>query len=360
MIADPRFSIFFPLGPKQLEFAVFQPVDALWLRPIRIRAAKLGLNQVSQSMVQNGLNTIRDARVAHADLVQAQQQAEVAENAESIRSQIAELARKRLAAGDISELEATTSQIDALQAQATAGRARQDVQLAQHRLRTILGLTMLEAPMVAIDNSNTGSTIVEDAESLVRMALVMRPDLRAAEIGIEAACQLAGVAKGQFMTMDAIYDANGKGLKGFESGPGLLFSVPIFNRNRGNIAIANSQWQRAARQYVTVRDQVTLDVRTARTQLKQARENLDLLQTEILPALQEAQRLAQRNYEDGGTTYFLVLQTTGSYLDSRTREYLLMADVRRATAELERSVGMRLETSAPAAVLDQAMLESSL
>ena len=29
LIADPQFSIFFPLGPKQLEFTTFQAVDAL-------------------------------------------------------------------------------------------------------------------------------------------------------------------------------------------------------------------------------------------------------------------------------------------------------------------------------------------
>lgn len=345
LITDPQFMIFFPLGPKQLEFMMAQSVDAIWLRSLRTRAARLDLNRVSQSMVQNGLNTIRDARRAHADLVQAQQQSDVARDAESIRAEIAELAQKRLGAGDISELEAATSQIDAIQAKATAARAIQDVRLAEHRLRTILGLTMLDAPIIAIGSPESGVSISGDPDELIGTALVMRPDLRAAEIAIEAACQRAGLAKRQFMNLDAIYDANGTGLEGFESGPGLRFTVPIFNGNRGGIAIAKAEWQRACRQYVTVRDQVTLDVRTARTQLIQAEENLRLLQTEILPALQEAQQLAQRNYESGGATYFLVLQTTGPYLDARSRESLLMADFQRATAELERSVGKRLSAA---------------
>lgn len=267
--------IFFPLGPKQLEFAVFETINSLWLRKIRVRDATLDLNQLSQSMVQNGLTTIRDVRIAHAELVQAQHQAEVAREAESIRAQIAELARNRLDAGDISELEAT--------------------------------------------------------------------------------CERLGLAKRQFTLLDAVYDANGSGDKGFESGPGLRFTIPIFNRNRGGIAIAKAQWQKAARQYVTVRDRVTLDVRTAYSQLIQARENLRVLQSDILPSLEEAQRLAQRNYESGGATYFLVLQTTGPYLDARRRESILLADVRRATAELERSVGTRLtspvEEQAPPEVL---------
>ena len=365
LISDPQFIVIFPLGPKQLEFIGYQSVDALWLRPIRRRVATRDLNQVSESMVQNGLNTIRDARVAHADLVQTQQQSGVARDAESIREQIAELARKRLAAGDISELEAATSQIDALQAKAAAARAVLDVSLAQHRLRTVLGLTMLDVPMLAVGNAGPSvergdaGVIEEDAEALINTALAMRPDLRAAEIGIEAACERIGLANHQFMTLDAIYDANGQGIEGFESGPGLRFTVPIFNGNRGGIAIAKAQWQKAARQYVTVRDQITLDVRTAHTQLLQARENLRLVQSEILPATKEAEQMARRNYQSGGATYFLVLQTTGPYLDARMRESLLIADVQRATAELERSVGTRLVISPPEPTLEDEMIAVS-
>ena len=350
LIADPQMIIFFPLGPKQLEFAFFETLNSIWLRKLRVRIASMDLNQVSESMVQNGSNTIRDARVAHANLVQAQQQARVAREAESIRRQIAELARKRLADGDIGELEVTTAQIDALQAKATAARADQDVLLAQHRLRTVLGLTMLDAPLIAVDDepaAGAGQEIVGDAEQLVHTALAMRPDLRAAEIGFEASCQRIGLAKGNIAIIDGVYDANGAGLEGFESGPGLRTTLPIFNGNRGGIAIAKAAWQKAARQYVTVRDQITLDVRTAYTQLVQARENLQLVQREILPALQEAQQLAQSNYDDGAVTYFFVLQTTGPYLDALNRESLLVGDVRRAIAELERSVGTRLTKSVP-------------
>ena len=60
----------------------------------------------------------------------------------------------------------------------------------------------------------------------------------------------------------------------------------LFNPNQGGIAIADAQWQQAVRQYVTVRDQVTLDVRSAHTQLVQASENLNAVRREILPALQ--------------------------------------------------------------------------
>ncbi len=99
LIADPQFQVFFPLGPKQLEFTTHQAIDALWLRPVRVRAAELDVDRVTHSMVQNGLDLIRDARVAHANLAAANEQAEVAREAASLRQQIADLAQKRLDAG---------------------------------------------------------------------------------------------------------------------------------------------------------------------------------------------------------------------------------------------------------------------
>lgn len=360
LFADPQFQTFFPLGPKQLEFTTFQAIDGLWLQPIRVKAAELDVDRVTQSMVQNGLNVIRDARVAHANLVAASEQAEVAREAATLRQQIADLARKRLEAGDISQLEFTTSRIDALQAKAAAERAEHEVTLARERLRTVMGLVSPESRDQSPEIVATalplasGLSSLNLADALVDEALAMRPDLRAAEIAIEAAGERAGLARYQFMNLDAIYDANNRGRRGsYESGPGLRFSIPIFNRNQGGIAIADAQWKQAVRQYVTVRDQVTIDVRSAHAQLIQASENLTAVRREILPALREAEQLARRNYENGGTPYFLVLQTTGQYLDARLRESQLAADLRRAIAELDRSVGHRVSDVAAPAPLPQ-------
>ena len=58
-----------------------------------------------------------------------------------------------------------------------------------------------------------------------------------------------------------------------------------------------------------------------------------------MTSLDEAVRLAGKAFVGGGTSYFLVLQTTTQYLDARVQEIQLVADVRRAAASLDRSVG---------------------
>lgn len=341
--ADPEFIIFFPLGPKQLEFSVFQAISEVWVRPVRIRAAQMDLCQVSEQMVQNGLNLIRDVRFAHAELLFAQERAQVADDAEEIRIGIAKLAQRRLDAGDISELEEITTRVDSLQAKADLRRMSRDTELAQNRLRVLMGLPFHNGEIVAVSDRSP-ELLDFDPVELQHEALAMRPDLRAAELALSAASQRVKLAKRQFMRLDGFFDANGQGRDGFESGPGLRMTLPLWNRNRGKVAIAQAQYEQALRQYTTIRDQITLDVRNAATQAAQAAENLELIQDEILPTLDVAISSAQKAYEAGGADYFLVLQTTSQFIDARARESRLAADYRQAIAELERSIGHRVTT----------------
>lgn len=341
LLTDPQFVVFFPVGPKQLEMTLLPAIDAIWLRPIRLQAAKLDLNRVAQQMIQNGLDVARDVRVAHADLVQARERADLAEEAVALRREIAELAEKRLEAGDISELEAMTTRIDAQQAEIDAERFAEDVVIARDRLAAQLGFSVEVAALDAVTASEP-TLSSRSVDELVGEALAVRPDLRAAEFAVEAARGQRRVAKFPFTELDFGWDANADGEEGFESGPALRMRIPIFNGNKGNKAIASAQLRQAVDGTKTVHDRIVLDVRNAHSQAVQARRNLEALRGRVLPTLQEAETLARRNYVGGGTSYFLVLQTTGQFLDARAREIQLEGDLRRAIAELDRSVGHRV------------------
>jgi cobalt-zinc-cadmium efflux system outer membrane protein len=292
-------------------------------------------------MVQHGLDAARDVRVAHANLLLAQQRAQLTAEAQTIFESIADLAGKRLDAGDISELEATSSRIEALRADATSASAKQDIVLAQEQLRTLIGVPLNRDRLYAVDGQLKGMPS-EGKETLVAMAFAMRPDFRAIELRKAAACERARLACKQFMTLDLGYDANAEGLEGYESGLATRATIPIFNGNKGKKAIADSLVRQVDHQYVAARDRIELEVRTALTQLEQALEQRQLVEQRILPAIAEAGQLARRNYEDGGVPYFLVLQTTAQFVDAQLRHMEAAASVRRAYAELERSVGRTL------------------
>ena len=140
LLPDPMVQMFFPLGPKQFELTAFQSVDAIWLRPIRQRAAAMDLEQLAARLIQDGLNTIRDTRLAHADLLQAQDRLRFAEELLELRNEISRLANRRNAAGAISDLEATAPKIDALGTEINMIRLKGDVEVARARLVRLMGL----------------------------------------------------------------------------------------------------------------------------------------------------------------------------------------------------------------------------
>jgi cobalt-zinc-cadmium efflux system outer membrane protein len=52
---------------------------------------------------------------------------------------------------------------------------------------------------------------------------------------------------------------------------------------------------------------------------------------------------AEAAFAKGGVTYLIVLEMNRQLIDTYAREALLYADLRRAWAELERSVGRRVK-----------------
>ncbi|MCA8989758.1 MAG: TolC family protein, partial [Planctomycetaceae bacterium] len=167
-------------------------------------------------------------------------------------------------------------------------------------------------------------------------------DMKAARFSIQAARHRLELDRKSFLRIDAVLDGNHGGAGPSNVGPGLRFEIPVFNRNEG--LIIRSQWSldQASRNYQSVRDRIITEVKTSLASVDQANSNLQLLREEVLPDLQDTIKLSEAAYRDGGDTYFLVLQSTTQYLDSRIRELELMADLRRAIAELDRSVGRRV------------------
>jgi len=116
MLANPVFSILFPIGPKALEMGLDVPVDSIWQRPRRLAAARLDAQSLSENLIEHGLALIRDVQTTYADLWSAQERIHLAEQDAQLRVQMAELAQGLLKAGDISELTASAAYVDSLQA----------------------------------------------------------------------------------------------------------------------------------------------------------------------------------------------------------------------------------------------------
>lgn len=340
LLRNPRLDMLFPVGAKPFELLFNVPVDAFWARPRRVEASQAAYDQLAESLVQNGLNTARDARLAHADLLLAKSREQAGERIATLRSRIVELTNSRLRAGDISELESMAARTEAATVGEQLVRLKHDVLVAVERLRIVLGLST-DRTTIEVSSDAVDSTPPPEAGDLLEKAMESRPDLRAAEIAITAAAKRAKWERARFYVVTAQLSSKGIGTNGILTGPGLSAEIPILNRNQGLIARADADVEAASRQYLNLKQRVAFEVYEARQLLVQAQELLNQLQQQVLPQLRQAATLAEQQYQEGDVAYLFVLEQSRGLIDAELRLADAEAAVRKGKAQLERSVGTK-------------------
>lgn len=340
LLPNPEFVYFWPMSEKPYKYLFDFPIEAIWLRPIRVKSAAREADRVAERLTQAGLDLMRDVRQAHADVVLAHERVRVAREGMSLRGRIAELAEKRFKAGDTSEQEAATGRIDSAQAQQDAARIGSDVPVLEERLRNLMGIGLVRGPL-RVDALPPPQCHVLDADTLTKEALASRPDALAAVEAVAAAQARVAFAKLGWVRLLGIADAT-SGKDSHVLGPAVRVTVPIFNWNQGNTARADAELERAIRNQKTVANQIILDVNRAYYQYRQSCNELEILRTKVRPEVEGAVKRAQAGYQAGNIAIFIVLENTRQRLDADLREAQLHGDLRRFWAELERSVGRRL------------------
>jgi outer membrane protein, heavy metal efflux system len=336
-IRNPVLSLLFPWGPKQLESTLQLPVDAIWQRPRRIKAAGLDADAIAQRLMSDGLGVIAQARSAYLDATAAESRARLAGEAAELWGRLRRIADARFREGDISELEARSVRSEAAMAEAVRRGADRDRELARVQLETILGSAApITEALMAVDA--LPHSPCDSLEALLTEALRSRPDVRAAELGIEAAGARAGLERSKILALNAVLDANGEGKEGFELGPGLGLDVPV-NGNAGPRARAAAALVQAGRRYLAVQATVRSELRTGVGRLIRAREVLQVWDAEIIEALQIERQQAEKAYDAGETPLYAVLDTARRVVTAERARLDARVELLSAAIALDRAIG---------------------
>jgi cobalt-zinc-cadmium efflux system outer membrane protein len=345
MIRNPIFALLFPIGPKQLEATLSWPIEALWQRPRRLAAARLDADRVAQSLIDHGLDLVRDARFAHADLALANDRLALARDTQALRRQILDITEARRRAGDISEIEIQPARNDLLLADGDILTLQHNVDSSAAQLSLLLGQIMENRPFPSAIASPLPTKTPPAIPVLLEIAYASRPDMRASEIAIEAAGERARWQKSRVLQLTTILDANGSGSEGFEIGPGISAELFTVDRNVGGKERVAAELEQASRRYIALRHQIAKEVTEARIHYERAQATLAQYRDRILPPLEETARRAERAFAAGDVSRLFVLEATAKLLQARNQYIDIQWGLRRARAELERSVGSRMELS---------------
>ncbi len=333
VLPNPIATLLFPIGAKQLELTVRQPLGAIWQRPRRVAAARKDAARIAETLVQRGLEVMRDVQIAYANVLLAEQLLSSSREAAAIWNEIAELEAARLRSGEVSRREVESARADMRGAQVEIEQATTDVEVATGTLRERLGapadfvLNLVDSPVPPMPG---------EAIAWTARALEGRPDLRAAKLAIEAASERAGLERRRIVDLVGLLDINGTGP---EIGPGLELSLPIFDQRQGGRIRARAELERASWAYLAVRQQIVREVTESHARFSRTSAALATWMTEILPARIEARRLAAQGFRSGEESHLVVLDATRALIDATRRVAELKAEHRRAAAALAHATG---------------------
>ena len=338
MLKNPTFSLLFPIGPKQLEFALNLPVEFLWQRPHRVAMAQKNAERIAESLVINGLGLIRDVKIAFSDYQLARQKMEIALDEEVLQNEIVRIASAKLRAGEISELEETAFRLLGAKIKEKAILFSRDAQNARIRLMALIGMPS-ERIKIEESTARMDTMQVDSPEVLIKRALAARPDLRAAEIAIEAAGEKLGWEKSKILNLTGVLDANSQGKEGFEMGPGLGVEIPLFNWNNAGRTRAEVEMKQAASHYSALSQKIVSDVLQVYNDYQSAREVFKLYQEVIVPKAVSASQNAENVYRLGESSYIEFLEFKRQMLIARLAEAEAREEIRRLLANLQFCVG---------------------
>ncbi|MFM7034305.1 MAG: TolC family protein [Planctomycetia bacterium] len=341
-----------PGGPTQYDVNITYPIDVSGKRQSRVvvaRMARTALEAQFQDVSRRQIDTLGRAFVT----LQAARIDRLSARA-TVRRQEGFLAEYR--ASSKPDDPVANDAIDHLafvleRARAALGEAEEAYQDAQEGLAVLLNLPPGET--MRLEPRGTLRDTVPPpppTEELMAIALRCRPDVLAARLGVNRANAEVGLQRANrlddvylFYDPITIQDSSPYNRQTATSWAiGLTCALPIFNRNQGNIARAQSNVSQSKLELSSLERRAVAEVRLAEREYLRSSEALGQIEKEVLP---RAHSLIRRkteqfaagtiNADDFQDNLDTVAETTQSHRDALVRH-------RRAMLDLNTAVGLRI------------------
>ena len=313
-------------------------VGALLLRSSRAGSAKSEQQRVNLELLWQEWQVVSQARLLVTRLMAQQNLLTQAQTARTLLNERYQHIQQALAAGNVT-LDAVSADLSALQ---NVERQINDLERArlQNRasLNALLGLAA-NTSLPLVGNPEPAHIDAAGVRTDLEQRLNLRPDMQALQAGYQSQeKKFRGAVLAQFPALNIgitrARDTSGLYTQGF----GVSLSLPLFNANRGNVAI-----EKATRK--SLYDEYQARLNSAYSEIDTALANLALLQDQLQRTRQGAAALdnvaqhAEAAYRAGNMTApdYVRLQT--ARLDKRTEAINLQEALMEQQIALETLLG---------------------
>lgn len=390
LFSNPSISLLlrFPEGGgrSNLQFGLAQDIVDLWQIPVRKRIAQAELEQTILAVLHRAVELAADVRSRYFTLLGLQRSELISRENLTLAERSLALAQQRMDAGAAGRLDVNLVRGRVLDGRQSLITLERDRGIAEATLAEILGLARINA--VLTDALPELSTQVYDEAALLELALAQRFDNQMMEAQIEAAEeQLAreylrvfpsislsfelertdrralpgrniladtarsSIAAGQ-LTAPTIESRGQRNLARRQiidslMGPGLQFTLPLWDQNQAQIAKARFGVLRVRKEAADLQRTITRQVRETLMRERTAAELVRFYEREAIPLANENLDTARGLYQSGEQSVLFLIDAQEALIQQRRAYVDALRDAALARSELERAIGGRLTMISP-------------
>ena len=314
-------------GGNGSEVGVSQELEIFNQQGARRAAGRAGLTRAHAGVANASRLALSEVERAFYRLVAATRRSALANEVLGLNHRLAEVANRQLGEGEISRLEYNLATVELGRSRARALAAERERMGGNLELGRLLGLPASTVLVPSADSlavpawadstaavSLTGNApgagaagsgaltpqLAPVQDSLVTLALAQRPDLaeRAAAIRqAEAQATVAGREAWPNLVLRGSSEQEAGESRAFRPGVGL--TLPLFNRNRGEVEARRAEAQQATLERAALTIQVRAEVASAVAAYQAAAAEVRVLETTVLGPARQNRQLLETAYREG-------------------------------------------------------------
>jgi cobalt-zinc-cadmium efflux system outer membrane protein len=240
--------------------------------------------------------------------------------------QLNEVARLRVEAGEAPELEFMRAQVEFLKGRKDLRKRVQQIIIVKAGLNALLGESL--SPSFQVTGEFSGTATRYDLASLAEKALLDHPAIRRQQKVLEAAkYSLLKEKAGQIPDV-VLRGSFSEEIDKRSYAGGLALAVPLFYRQKGEIAVARAGESRAALELKRSQQELVKQLTQEFQNYQTALDQMEIFNAGLLKQAEEALRVARLSYEEGESDFL-------NLLDAQRVEQAILIEYEQAQFELE-------------------------
>lgn len=315
-----------------------QEIELGGKRTARTEAAERGQDIASIELKAKRAQISAEVMAAFYNVLVAQERLRLVQSSLELAQSATQAAAKRVKAGRVSPIEETKFTIAESSAALELNQANIALIAARQQLTTFWGNAhpRFERAEGSLD---TAPALPNFSDLSTR--LVVSPALQRAKLEIERQQALVKVESSRripnvTVTLGAKRDEQ-LGLN--QAMFGISVPIPVLNTNQGSVLEALSRTEKAKDEFSALQLRLTNELTSAYGRFSASRQQIDVLQRQILPGAQKAYSSARKGYELGKFNFLDVLDAQRTLFQSQLQYVNALADIHRAEADIYRILG---------------------